>query len=83
VPAERIHEVALDPEARARLAAVAVLFITGSDDPYAPPDLVRSAATAIEGSQVREMPGLGHVCFWEDPGGFVELLEGWFAAQER
>jgi len=79
VPAERVMEMALDPEARARLESVRVLFLTGSEDPYAPPAVVRAAAAGITGAAIDEMAGAGHVCFWEQPQEFVRRLEEWIA----
>jgi pimeloyl-ACP methyl ester carboxylesterase len=78
-PALRIREADLTP-AELQALTMPVAFVVGGDDPIAPPSAVRAAADAVPGASYVELPGLGHLPFWEDPAGFaatvVDLLGG-------
>lgn len=72
-PAVRIREHDLSAEEVAGLRGP-VCFVVGEHDRIAPPVAVRAAAEALPGATYDELPGVGHVPFWEDPEGFDALL---------
>ena len=49
---------------------VPCLCVTGTEDRYAPPAAVRAFADSIPGATYQELPGCGHMPFFEDPDGF-------------
>jgi len=51
------------------------LCVTGAEDRYAPPGAVRAFAEMIPGAVYREMGGCGHMPFFEDPEGFVGVVQ--------
>lgn len=50
-----------------RACQVPVLFVTGTDDRQAPPELAQEAAQMTPKFTLRLVPGLGHFCLLEDP----------------
>ena len=72
-PALRIREADLTP-AELQALAMPVAFLVGGEDPIAPPAAVRAAAEAVPGAVFRELPGLGHLPFWEDPAAFADAV---------
>ena len=54
------------PEEVAR-TGVPVMFILGTDDRVADPDVLRTAHRLITGSRLVEFPGCGHSVYWEQP----------------
>lgn len=44
-----------------------VLMLTGTEDPIAPPHIVRLMAGMIPGAEVLEVPGCGHSVYFEEP----------------
>lgn len=60
----------------AALAAsnVPILFATGDADLYAPPHLMRLAASRVPSAQYATIAEAGHVPFWEQPDAFNRLL---------
>lgn len=79
VPGERMTEVALTSAQLDTLAGVRTLFIAAGKDPFAPPEVVRAAATSIQGAEVIEISDAGHMCFWEQPHAFVRRLTPWLS----
>jgi pimeloyl-ACP methyl ester carboxylesterase len=59
---------------------VPCLCLTGTEDRYAPPAAVRAFADSIPGATYQELPGCGHMPFFEDPGAFDRSVEGFLSA---
>ncbi|MEV0720092.1 alpha/beta hydrolase [Asanoa sp. NPDC050611] len=53
------------------------LLVTGTYDPYCPPDLVREMADAIRRGQFLEMPGAGHDVHLSHGGALVRTIVSW------
>lgn len=87
------HNGALDPALLARLFeksartepdelkgfAVPTLVISGDRDLLFPPEALREVAAVIPGAELRELPGIGHSTYFEDPARFNELVEAFLA----
>jgi len=55
------------------------LFIVGSHDEIFPPDLIAKAAARVAGSEVELIEGAGHSPYFEQPGAWNALVQGfWF-----
>ena len=52
------------------------LVMAGSEDATTPPALARALAAGIPGACFVEIPGCGHCPQIEDPGAFIDTLEG-------
>jgi 3-oxoadipate enol-lactonase len=59
---------------------VPCLCVTGTEDRYAPPGAARAFADSIPGATYRELPGCGHMPFFEEPEAFSGCLEGFLPA---
>jgi len=51
------------------------LCVTGTEDRYAPPAAVRAFAGSIPGGRFRELPGCGHMPFFEAPDAFDRVVD--------
>lgn len=57
---------------------VPVLLIGGAEDPLTTPDIMRLVQSLIPGSHLALVPGAGHSVYWEKPGIFNRLVQGFF-----
>jgi pimeloyl-ACP methyl ester carboxylesterase len=68
--------LAADATALVPLVDVRCLALTGSDDTYAPPDLVNDFAARVRGGcRVQILADCGHMPFFEAPESFAEAIE--------
>jgi pimeloyl-ACP methyl ester carboxylesterase len=67
---------AADVVARVR---VPCLCLTGTEDRYAPPAAVRAFADSIPGATYQELPGCGHMPFFEDAEAFNRSVDGFLS----
>lgn len=67
------------PDSRPDLSRIAcpTLVLVGDGDELTPPDRAREMAEAIRGSQLRIVPGSGHVSTLEASEAVTEALETW------
>ena len=68
---------AADAAARVR---VPCLCLTGTEDQYAPPDAARAFAGSVPGATYQELPGCGHMPFFEDPDTLNGIVENFLSA---
>jgi pimeloyl-ACP methyl ester carboxylesterase len=52
-------------------------LITGTDDPFCPPSLVREMADAMTGGDFLEAPGAGHDVHQSHPDWLVSTVVDW------
>ena len=60
--------------------AVPALSISGMDDQYAPPELVRAFAGAVAGCESILLPDCGHFPFLEQPDAFAAAVRDWLVS---
>jgi pimeloyl-ACP methyl ester carboxylesterase len=61
---------------------VPCLCVTGTEDRYAPPAAVRRFADSLPGAVYHELPGCGHMPFFEAPDAFTAIVQG-FLVERR
>lgn len=52
------------------------LFVAGSEDPAAPPQVMQAMAAACPGSLYAEVPAARHIINMDNPDGFVDAIAG-------
>jgi pimeloyl-ACP methyl ester carboxylesterase len=55
-------------------SGVPILFIAGEEDVLFPVSAIRAVQGQVKGSEYREIPGVGHSAFYEDPASFNRLV---------
>jgi len=65
---------------RASSITCPALLVTGTYDPYCPPDLVRGMAEAIPRGEFREAPGAGHDVHVSHFGWMTSTMTDWLAS---
>lgn len=58
---------------------VRLMLMTGESDLYAPPSMIRYAATRLPAAKVAILREAGHAIFWEQPTAFNRALLGFLA----
>lgn len=56
--------------------------VTGTEDRYAPPAAARAFANSLSGAADHELPGCGHMPFFEAPDAFTAVVQG-FLSESR
>lgn len=79
---ERTTEALVEHDLGTRLEAIVAptLVVVGSEDRLCPPRLGTRLAELIPGSRLQVLPDRSHQPFQEDPDGFVDLVEDFWAS---
>ena len=75
-PAVRMEGMAVTPDD----LRMPVLYVGASADPLAPAAVLQSCVEALPDATYVEMAAAGHVCFWEQPQQFCDILLDWLTA---
>jgi pimeloyl-ACP methyl ester carboxylesterase len=76
-------DACLSHDARARLARITAptLVLAGEEDRFTPLHLSAALADALPNARLRVMEECGHVMFYEQPGGFNDIVMSFFHEQ--
>jgi pimeloyl-ACP methyl ester carboxylesterase len=76
-------DACLAHDTRGRLARITVptLVLAGEEDRFTPRHLSAALADALPHARLRVMEGCGHVMFYEQPGGFNDIVMSFFHEQ--